>query len=310
MKRTNYTQSDFMNSFIKASAFGLLGYAVVKIFAEGNEKRNERTDLFLINELYKKEGGNPLASNALGSGQFNYERFLQLEVDEYADDKRSVYGKQAGIECKMSTAVFFFKSLGLIPPDMSRFEFEDEFTHILDKSKSVPTKNKNLHYTIPAKFNAAMRGYSNSSIKKAKGIIAGETNQVSFFDSTIAEIANELRKTKYAKDRKMDSEKLVRLDFQTKKELISGLNLGLISFVSLHNKKNEAKHYSLAVSGICLKDLCKITLFDDSYQSIRWDSEKEMLSNYYNSLETVGLKNFWTLVPESRLSYYNLLIKK
>ncbi|MBK8396326.1 MAG: hypothetical protein IPL26_13980 [Leptospiraceae bacterium] len=210
----------------------------------------------------------------------------------------------------MATAVFFFKSLGLLPPNMSRFEFEDEFTHILDKTKATPTRKKNSIYIIHQKYNAAMRGFSNSRIKAANGNIAGEFDQKSFSDDTIIEIANNLRKTSYAKERKMDSEKLVRLNFSNRRELVIGFKNGLVSLVSLHDEDNVSQHYALATSGICVYNICKITSLDDSYQKTKWDDEAEMLSHYYDELKTTGIKNCWTLVPESKLNYYQSLLKK
>lgn len=309
MKRSRRVKTDFLDFFFKVTAFGLLGYAAAKVLADDSEETDSGKS-YPINELYKKQGGNPNASNKLGSGQFNYKRFLQLEVDPFKDRKRSINKNPVGIECKMSTAVFFLKSLGLLPPNMSRFEFEDELTHILDNSKSVPTKKKNSVYVIPKKWNAAMRGFSNADIQAAKGSIGGETNQAAFSDSSIVEIANNLRKTSYAKDRKMDKEELVRLSFANKNELVKGLQHGLVSLVSLHNEEIISKHYALAVSGICRDNVCRINLLDDPYQSIRWGSDTEMVDHYRGELGTSGLKNFWTLVPKSKFEIYKSLIKK
>ncbi len=304
MKRANRAQNDFLSSFLTVTAVGIFGYAVAKILADDTQTTHT------INELYKNEGGNPNASNLLGSGQFNFKRFLQLKVDKIKDLKRVINNSLVGLECKMATAVFFFKSLGLIPPAMSRFEFEDEFTHILDKTQRVPTRKQNPMYTIPKKYNAAMRGFSNLEIEAANGSIAGEIEQKSFSDNTIIEIANNLRKTSYAKERKMDVEKLVRLNFSTRKELVTGFKNGLVSLVSLHNKNFESMHYALAVMGTFTQQNYKITLLDDSYQSIRWVDETEMVTFYYDGLKTTGIKNCWTLVPEGKLNYYQSLLKK
>lgn len=120
---------------------------------------------------------------------------------------------------------FLFKSLGLLPPNMSRFEFEDEFTHILDKTKATPTRKKNSIYIIHQKYNAAMRGFSNSRIKAANGNIAGEFDQKSFSDDTIIEIANNLRKTSYAKERKWIQRNLLGLIFQIEESWLLDLKM-------------------------------------------------------------------------------------
>src|SRR5690606_15414675 len=55
-------------------------------------------------------------------------------------------------KCYASSAVQMYKSLGLIPPDMTLSEFEDTYTNIFDEEGAAVRRRGTADYTIPDKY--------------------------------------------------------------------------------------------------------------------------------------------------------------
>ena len=86
----------------------------------------------LVKEYYGRfASGNPAATNLVAEGKFSFEKTTQALSDRTKEDKH-------GMECFWTSYVNQLKSLGLIPPDMTRSEFEHTFTDIHPESAQRP----------------------------------------------------------------------------------------------------------------------------------------------------------------------------
>jgi RHS repeat-associated protein len=84
----------------------------------------------LVKEYYRPfSSGNPAATNVVGEGRFRFEKTTQALSDPTAT---------SGMECFWTSYVNQLKSLGLIPPDMTRSAFEHTFTNIHPESEQRP----------------------------------------------------------------------------------------------------------------------------------------------------------------------------
>jgi hypothetical protein len=185
------------------------------------------------------KGGNPDAKNIAGEGKFNY------KPDEQPY-------KTFGIECKSGTILSIYKSLGLLPPDMTRVEVEHQLTH-LDTEPDVPkgykdlTKSSTIVVTekvFDQKYNRDMRGFlrypdiyettKNGEIKydKDKKPIIKVRGSLLSADDTLSpekfrDTANKLaQKSKYAVTTGMQKTKFEVTRFSSPENLIKHLNSG------------------------------------------------------------------------------------
>jgi RHS repeat-associated protein len=86
----------------------------------------------LVKEYYGRfSSGNPAATNLVGEGKFRFEKTTQALSDPRKEDDH-------GMECFWTSYVNQLKSLGLIPPDMTRSKFEHTFTNIHPESEQPP----------------------------------------------------------------------------------------------------------------------------------------------------------------------------
>jgi hypothetical protein len=95
--------------------------------------------------------GNKLARNSVGSGQFRYEVSLQHLTDSISNELKHVFWKlglkalenlaaqyadaNPGMECWGTSMQIVLKARGLVPPTMTRTEFESTYSSIL---KALP----------------------------------------------------------------------------------------------------------------------------------------------------------------------------
>ncbi len=196
----------------------------------------------------------------------------------------------------MAAAIHIFKSLGLIHPAMTRVEFENEFTYILDRPDAkVRIKPSNKAYTIPRKHNLAIRGILDSEIIKHKGNLKGETNQVVFTPNSFKEIAEGLKRTAYAHITQMQIVPLKLKFFKDKLEAIQKIvALKCVAHFNYFKKSSKdnlwhSYHYGTLVGYDKEK---KLAIIDDPlYGRI-----------YENHPKITGLRiaNFWTILPANK----------
>jgi hypothetical protein len=115
-------------------------------------------------------GGNQNAKNIRGGGRFNYQRHGQTLLGAPPDTKYYGYAynkngqlvfSPRGLECEGATAFHVFKSLGLVPPDLSRDELAELYTHIYSKGTMMGEGREienQVAGAIPSMYNNALRG--------------------------------------------------------------------------------------------------------------------------------------------------------
>ncbi|MBL8916777.1 MAG: hypothetical protein JNM17_39105 [Archangium sp.] len=101
-----------------------------------------------VHAHYTREGfdGGATALNERGGNAFSYATIQQV----LASDDPS----QRGIECLASAAVHLWKSMGLIPPELDRREFEDRYTSIHGGRGGV---------RLGHEFDKSLRGFPSSN---------------------------------------------------------------------------------------------------------------------------------------------------
>jgi hypothetical protein len=104
----------------------------------------------LLNEYYayfRRSEGNSLAESRFGSGRFHYEMSTQHLADSVANELKHVFWKarltgleemmshladaNPGMECFGTTMLNVLKARGLVPPSMTRAEFETRYSAVL-----------------------------------------------------------------------------------------------------------------------------------------------------------------------------------
>jgi hypothetical protein len=289
-----------INELVAFGTWGLLftGFAfllVKAIDADDQSVVYDSNGRVLENLKYKNAGGNPRASNVKGSGTFNYQRFIQAQ---YEGDKIGI--KIKGIECKMSTNVFLYKSLGLLPPTLSRKEFERIYTYLFN--------SQNSRLKIPSTYNMALRGFEAADITDKSMIKkAGEAfPQINFSSDkkTFLSFAKLFQNTEYAKQTGMNNVNLEIKQYENKKQAINDILKGHTVYFSVTNQAGYAKHYLLACDIEIIKiqqknntsiDYVAFKNIDDPYDDNR-RTEIEALLDYKDKKDTIGkMKDFWTI---------------
>lgn len=176
-----------------------------------------------------KRGGLKTASNKRGSGSFNYDIIQQTLSDKNANelkdwldepgnypskmpkglpehlkalynegriDKKTGFLK--GIECAASATMLMYKSFGLIPPDLNRYEIEKSYTGIVQNSdivytgleKSVLPDNKStsdkLRMKVPGVNKETAQSWANDYFKNSDWAKLTGMNKKNFFSDNLS----------------------------------------------------------------------------------------------------------------------------
>jgi RHS repeat-associated protein len=191
----------------------------------------------LIERYYEKfSTGNPASKNAVGSGHFKYEQTEQHLSDSiwnaahHGAEKKgyealasitdALRQKNKGMECYGTTWLDVLKARGLLPPDLSRAEFESQYTSI----GGQPTKS-DLTKDLPALTGG--------------GASADQTRQ------TFQKLVDRFSKEEWAKFAGV-ADKQVKVDvLKNEKEVAEALKKGEVVFVAV--KSAAGGHYKTAV---------------------------------------------------------------
>lgn len=226
------------SDFGEVILWGIGAYIFYRIFGKntsivGQEKQvvipeNEK---WKFNKL-KKIGsffGNPIASNLLGSGTFNYQntlqnRFFESELRIARVQKRApiyiipdtikknIQDKLVGLECKFISVINLYKSLGIIHPEMTAKTFAEMYTNIFDTDDLLYPIYKRCatypYYSIDPKYNADIRGFLPEDAKK----VGLEYHK--FTEQDYVKLANQLAlHSDYAKRTGMDKKTFTLINF-------------------------------------------------------------------------------------------------
>jgi hypothetical protein len=85
-------------------------------------------------------GGNPLATNGFGEGKFRYEPSIQLLAER---------NKPSGMQCFWTAFLNQLKSLGLVAPDITRLEFEEQYTNVHGSAKTIKIIGRSSEVGFP-----------------------------------------------------------------------------------------------------------------------------------------------------------------
>jgi hypothetical protein len=141
----------------------------------------------LLNEYYayfRRNDGNALAESRFGSGRFRYEMSTQHLADSVANELKHVFWKAGlkgaeevmsrladanpGMECFGTTMLNVLKARGLVPPSLSRAEFETRYSAVLS--------------ALPKSYRHHMLIGGGGKAQEAKDILATLNSKLSKLD--------------------------------------------------------------------------------------------------------------------------------